>query len=333
MSIPTVSVIVAAHQAEETIERSVMSLLEQTEPDLEVIVDDDGSTDRTREIVADLAASTGDGRIVLTPAAANAGPSAARNRGIGCARGDWVAFLDADDEFKPEFLDRMLAATRTNDTVDVVVCAHELVQIDGERRTRLQSAGRGAVGGEAATVLALEYELTHYVWDKLFRRDTLGVDPFPLGVHRGEDLPVVLHAFMAAREVCIVDDVLHVYYVSPTSLTWGRVAPIEESERLIAAVRETVRPLLGDRSHRDAVQRAESLIYLHAAHQAITRRPRREAVGFCRRSAARIPWTVALRSVRSRPFDGAAQLLLKAVPSLYRRAYRMYVRHLYSISS
>ena len=66
---------------------------------------DDGSTDSSASVVAGIR----DGRIRLL-AQANAGPGAARNRGLGEARGEYVAFLDADDEWEPEFLDLAVAA-------------------------------------------------------------------------------------------------------------------------------------------------------------------------------------------------------------------------------
>ena len=135
---PTASIVIAAHQAEETIERSVRSVLAQSGigAGLEVIVVDDGSTDRTRELVAAMAADEIPGRIVLASEAPNAGPSVARNRGLELARGHWIGFLDADDEFQPDFLERMLAASRCEPAADVVACAHQIVQAGAGKRRR-----------------------------------------------------------------------------------------------------------------------------------------------------------------------------------------------------
>lgn len=330
---PNVSIIVAAYEAEDTIEQCVRSVLAQTVPDLEVIVVDDGSADGTRQVVADLAAREDDDRLVLAPAAANVGPGEARNRGLGLARGTWVGFLDADDAFRPEFLDRMLTAAHADPRADVVASAHRIVQADGTSRTRRQSSPDKNLSGEEATVRALEFGLTHYVWDKLFQREVLGSAPFPADIRRGEDLPAVLRAFMASDVVRIVDEVLVSYHLSPSSLTWGRVAPIAESEKLTRVIRGIVRPLQGRHPRlREGVEFAESQIYLNAAHQAIVRFPASEATDFCRRSAARIPWAVARRTIRSRPLDGVAQVLLKTVPALYRLVYRLYVRRTYSIA-
>ncbi len=102
---PTVSVIMPLYQGEATVVRALRSALAQTHPPLEIIVVDDGSTDAGPERVRAL----DDPRIVLIRQA-NAGCGAARNLGIARARGDWLAFLDADDEWLPHFFERAARA-------------------------------------------------------------------------------------------------------------------------------------------------------------------------------------------------------------------------------
>ncbi len=85
---------------------AIGSALAQSYPPLEIVVVDDGSSDATPELIGSL------GGIVRNARQANAGPSAARNHGVRLARGDWVAFLDADDEWLPEKLASQLALAR-----------------------------------------------------------------------------------------------------------------------------------------------------------------------------------------------------------------------------
>ncbi len=101
-----VSVVIPAFNAETTIERAIASAGRQTELRLEIIVIDDASSDQTSTIVAEAAKS--DARIRLLRQPANAGPAAARNRGITAAKGDWIALLDADDSYLPERLAKLL---------------------------------------------------------------------------------------------------------------------------------------------------------------------------------------------------------------------------------
>ncbi|MHC5165167.1 MAG: glycosyltransferase family 2 protein, partial [Planctomycetota bacterium] len=93
-----ISVVIPAYNAEKHIARAIDSVLAQTRPADEIIVVDDGSTDATAEVVRSY------GEKVIFIQQENAGVSVARNAGIEAASGDWIAFLDADDEWLPEKL-------------------------------------------------------------------------------------------------------------------------------------------------------------------------------------------------------------------------------------
>jgi glycosyltransferase involved in cell wall biosynthesis len=98
-----VSCVVAAFNSAQYVEEAIRSVLAQTHRPIEVVVVDDGSEDATRE----LAAAFGDP--VRVVAQQNSGPAATRNRGLRETRGEFVAFLDADDLWHPEKLARQLA--------------------------------------------------------------------------------------------------------------------------------------------------------------------------------------------------------------------------------
>jgi succinoglycan biosynthesis protein ExoO len=104
---PSVSVIVAAYNAESFVHRAILSALRQSIPVTEVIVIDDASSDDTVAAVSRLAEESE--RIRLIQLASNGGPSAARNAGLDAATGEWIAVLDADDAFLPERLEQMLS--------------------------------------------------------------------------------------------------------------------------------------------------------------------------------------------------------------------------------
>ena len=105
MTAPTVSVLVAAYNAEQTIALAVCSALAQTAHLHEVIVVDDASTDRTLDILHGIA----DSRLRVLRQSARQGPGVARNRAMEAATGQWLAILDADDAFEPHRLERLFA--------------------------------------------------------------------------------------------------------------------------------------------------------------------------------------------------------------------------------
>jgi glycosyltransferase involved in cell wall biosynthesis len=110
---PTVSAIIPAYNAAQTVGRAVESCLSQTHPPIEVLVVDDGSTDATADVVAGFGTSA---RLERKP---NGGPASARNHAARLARGEWLGFLDADDRWLPRKLEKQLTLA-TSDDVAVI---------------------------------------------------------------------------------------------------------------------------------------------------------------------------------------------------------------------
>lgn len=105
----SVSVIIPAYNAERFVHEAIESALLQSHPPLEILVIDDGSKDRTAQAVSRYDAPV---RLLCKP---NGGPASARNLGAREARGRWLAFLDADDQWFPRKIERQLACISTPD--------------------------------------------------------------------------------------------------------------------------------------------------------------------------------------------------------------------------
>ncbi|MBI5352969.1 MAG: glycosyltransferase family 2 protein [Chloroflexi bacterium] len=108
--LPVVSVIIPVYNRSDTIAQSMESVLAQTFKDFELIIVDDGSTDRTREIIRQV----NDDRIQLISHDHNLGAASARNTGMQAAVGKYIAWLDSDDEWLPEKLKAQLDALETS---------------------------------------------------------------------------------------------------------------------------------------------------------------------------------------------------------------------------
>lgn len=124
-----VSVIIPTYNRAASIAASIQSVLDQTWQNYEIIVVDDGSTDDTRQVVEAFT----DDRIRYIYLEQNSGPSRARNEGIRQARYDFIAFLDSDDEWLPQKLEKqMRLMLSAPEMVGLVYCRMRARQDDGK---------------------------------------------------------------------------------------------------------------------------------------------------------------------------------------------------------
>jgi succinoglycan biosynthesis protein ExoO len=213
----SVSVIIAAYNAEAFISRAIASALAQTLPPYEILIVDDCSTDGTRAVLDAAAQKNPSIRVIAM--ARNGGPSAARNAGIAQARGDWLAVLDADDAFAPTRL-ATLTAFAESSGADFV--ADDLAYYDAV-------AGCVSASGIGDTIvlpdgpLSLRDYLAHNLADgsgtdwgllkPVFRRDTLttrdiAYDP---AVRHGEDFRLVVDLLLSGAQFRILPQPLYLY--------------------------------------------------------------------------------------------------------------------------
>lgn len=114
---PFISVVIPLYNKEKSIAQSLQSVLNQSYTDFEIVVVDDGSTDKSVEIVEGIE----DARLKIFKQP-NAGPSKARNTGVGHASGEWIVFLDADDELLPNALSIFKGIIVEHQDVDIIDC-------------------------------------------------------------------------------------------------------------------------------------------------------------------------------------------------------------------
>jgi succinoglycan biosynthesis protein ExoO len=213
----SVSVIIAAYNAEAFIGRAIASALAQTLPPYEILIVDDCSTDGTRAVLDEAARKNPTIRVIAM--ARNGGPSAARNAGIAQARGDWLAVLDADDAFAPTRLASLMAFAESTGA-DLV--ADDLAYYDAVA----DCTSAGAIGDHVVLPegpLSLRDYLAHNLADgsgadwgllkPIFRRDALearniAYDP---AVRHGEDFRLVVDLLLSGAQFRILLQPLYLY--------------------------------------------------------------------------------------------------------------------------
>jgi glycosyltransferase involved in cell wall biosynthesis len=128
-AVPHISVIMPVHNGDATLDRAIESVRSQTFSDWELIVVDDQSTDGSCDILRRWAAA--DPRIRFIRQETPTGMGAARNAGLRVARGQWVAYLDVNDQYDPGYLEQV---RRLGDQVPVLVFAYDIVEANGQVR-------------------------------------------------------------------------------------------------------------------------------------------------------------------------------------------------------
>lgn len=182
-----ISVVIPLYNKAGQVARTLRSVLGQTFGRFEVVIVDDGSTDGS----ADEACSVHDERIRLV-SQLNAGVSAARNRGIAEARYDLIAFLDADDEWKPTYLETQYNLYKKYPDCTVYACNYEFHGSDGKVTPtilrKLPFAGEDGMLSNYFEVACCSHPP---LWTSavMVRKQALqAVGGFPVGVRSGEDL-------------------------------------------------------------------------------------------------------------------------------------------------
>lgn len=208
-----ISVIVPVYNVEAYLCRCVDSLLQQTVTDTEIILVDDGSTDRCGALCDRYARQDPRVTVIHKP---NGGLSDARNVGLRAANGAYIAFVDSDDWVSNQFLQRLLEALRHTDS-DICECG--VYHTEGASAIPPASPANGVC---FSTVSAMEQLLRdgvfrQHVWNKLYRREVIGDIYFPVG-KTNEDEFWTYQVFGRAGKVCRIEDVLYNYFQRPGSI-------------------------------------------------------------------------------------------------------------------
>lgn len=145
MRTPQVSVIIPTYKRAHLLPRAILSVLNQTFEDFELLVVDDGSVDDTRQVVARFQEQ--DLRVGYIWKESSGGAASPRNVGIRRARGEYIAFLDDDDEWMPEKIEKQVAlfARSTKENLACVGCSFLNINVNNGRVAAVHAPGRGNI--------------------------------------------------------------------------------------------------------------------------------------------------------------------------------------------
>lgn len=184
---PLISVVIPLYNKEKVVLKTLYSVVKQNFADYEVVVVNDGSTDRSVEIVNESFSNQVNIRIINK---SNGGVSSARNRGIQEAKGEYIAFLDADDEWLPEYLSTMADLIFKYPSIQVFASGYSYRNLNGLTSIRLKGIFTGDTNIlDNYFVVASVSSPPLWTSAVIVKKNAIcAIGGFPLGVRLGEDL-------------------------------------------------------------------------------------------------------------------------------------------------
>ena len=213
-----ISVIIPIYNVEKYLKRCIDSVLLQEGISMEIILVDDGSTDSSGQICNKYATSHSNIRCLHIN---NAGPATAKNKGYDVAKGNYVAFIDSDDEIKQDMFSIMLKSGYQHNA-DIVCCNY--IQVDEEgniSHTKHTDQEYVLTQDEALKAILIKDKIYSQCWTKIYKLETMrknGVRNTE-GLKTEEDFIFNIQAFACSKTVCIVDKPLYIYTHRSKSLS------------------------------------------------------------------------------------------------------------------
>lgn len=208
-----ISIVIPTYNVAPYIERCLRGVANQTYRNLEIIIVNDGSTDETGAII-DRIAKADDRMIVIHKD--NTGVSDTRNKGLDVASGDYIGFVDGDDEVYPDMFEFLISNAKKHHA-EISHCGFELVNPD--RIIAINGTGKVAVHGSSEALVALlQGKLFEpSTCNKLYARNILKDVRYPGGIRINEDLLFNVEAFDRCKRSVYEDVVKYRYMYNPNS--------------------------------------------------------------------------------------------------------------------
>lgn len=317
---PKVSVIIPAYNVEKYIAKTIQSVLDQTYPDFEVIVVNDESRDRTLEICQ----SISDSRLKVL-SQPNRGPGGARNTGIRTAQGDYIAFLDGDDLWFPQKLEKHIAHLEMNPDVGISICRSAFINEAGEplgiyQMPKLRNITpytvicRNPVGNGSVPVIRKQ------VFEEIKYQDNLHgqVEDFYFDERfcGAEDIECWLRMVLVTQwKMAGIPEALTQYRVNMSGLS----ANIEHQREDLYKLFDKVKSYAPDAPIHQWENPAKAYYLRYSARRAVSQKDGKTAVKLFNQALTTF-WGMLLEEPRRTVITGTAAYLLWALPeSLYNR--------------
>lgn len=208
-----ISIIMPAYNSEKTLEFAVRSVLAQTYTDFELIIINDCSKDKTPEIIQKMMSE--DSRIQTLNNAKNSGVSITRHRGVEVAKGEWLAFLDSDDAWMPDKLEKQVALQKKTGA-NLLFTGSSFINAQGEKKDAILRVPE-QIGYRKLLKQNLISNSSVMIRKALYQKHE------SMGNNMHEDFTCWLEVLRSGETAYGIDEPLLIYRLSPTSKSGNKV--------------------------------------------------------------------------------------------------------------
>ncbi len=211
-----ITVVVPVYNVENYVDRCVESIVRQTYINLEIILVDDGSVDKSAKKCDEWAQRDERIRVIHK---SNGGLSDARNTGINESKGKYIAFIDGDDEILPNMIERLYISLCMADA-DISMCRMEKIERLKRYPTREFPSDEDALTLTNVHAMRLLFKdvIDCSACLKLYKKELFIVLRFPYG-KTNEDFALMYQLFYQAKKIIYISDILYCYYYRENSIT------------------------------------------------------------------------------------------------------------------
>ncbi len=210
-----ITIIVPVHNQEKCITRCLDSILNQTYSNTEIIIVNDGSTDKTAPLINEIALHDKRVKVIHQK---NSGPGNARNAGLDIATGEYIGFVDSDDYIEKDMYQAMIDAALMHDA-DIVQCGYEHVTPENISFKRSNYAERIIEGAySCAFEFSAQKDINNYLPCKLIKRSLIGNKRLP-SLFASEDTFFLLKVFCHCNRTIIINKHFYKYVQFSESLS------------------------------------------------------------------------------------------------------------------
>lgn len=203
------SIIIPVYNAEKYLSRCIESILNQTYKEIEILLIDDGSTDGSHEI-CDMYAQKYDNVLVIHKT--NGGVSSARNMGLDNARGEYVAFIDADDYVSDNLYQDLINKIKVSDA-EIAVCS--VYRVDSNGNKVLITQNHQEISDNM--MLKIMSGFGEWIWNKVYKKDIIGELRFDTDLSFGEDVYWLSQYCLKCKKSIYSTESSYLYFVNDDS--------------------------------------------------------------------------------------------------------------------